>query len=307
MHRAWKIADERSETADWQRARAEEANNRMQRLLYVSEMKVAADALRREDIPSAAELLNHHQPKTGEENLPGFEWYYMNRLIELPSHASISCPDGIFCVQPSPDGSLLAAACGDGNIYIFDAQTGQEVRTIPTGAESANYVCWTSDQTEVATADSSGRIQTWNVSDGMQVRSIDAHDGEVYCLHYLPDDTAIVSSGDDEMIYLWDRATGNKLRTFAGHERDPEQLAVSPDGRYVVSASSDRTLRLWDLQNQQEEPVIWNLNDSRVMCVAYSQDGRHIAACTVHGGVFWSIQKPWTSVSWAANPMEWSR
>ncbi|QDU46345.1 Serine/threonine-protein kinase PknB [Symmachiella dynata] len=286
MHRAWKIADERSETADLQRERAEQANNRMQRLLYVSEMKVAADALRREDIPSAVDLLNNHHPAKSEEDLPGFEWYYMNRLVELPSHASISCPAGVFCVQPSPDGLLLAAACGDGNIYIFDTQTGQEVRTIPTGAESANYVCWTSDQAEIATADSSGRIQSWNVSDGMQVQSIDAHDGEVYCLHYLPDDAAIVSSGDDEMIYLWDRTTGKKLGEFAGHERDPEQLAVSPDGRYVASASSDRTLRLWDLQNQQEKPFVWDLKDSRVLCVAYSQDGRHIAACTVHGGVF---------------------
>ncbi|TWU14355.1 Serine/threonine-protein kinase PknB [Symmachiella macrocystis] len=286
MHHAWKVADERSETADWQRERAEHANSRIRRLLYVSEMKVAADALRREDIPSAVQLLNHHLPIHGMEDLRGFEWHYMNRLVELPSHATMSCPDGIFCVQPSPDGSLLAAACGDGNIYIFDVQTGKAVRTISTGAESANYVCWTSDQTEVATADANGRIQTWNVSDGMQVQSTDAHDGEVYCLHYLPGDATLVSSGSDEMIYSWDRATGKKIGEFAGHERDAEQLAVSPDGRYVASASSDGTLRLWDLQNQEEPPIIWDFHDSRVLCVAYSQDGRHIAAGTVHGGVF---------------------
>jgi len=284
MHRARDIAVDRSIIAEEQRIRAEAANSRVQRLLYVSGMKVASDALRRGDIASAANLLAPHRPHGDSEDFRGFEWYYMNRIVELPSHATMECPDEVFCVQPSPDGTLLAAVCGDGNIYIFDAKTGKSVRTISTESQSANFACWSWDQTEITTADANGWLKIWNVSDGTEDRSIAAHEGEAFCVRYLPNDATLISSGEDEMIYLWDRATGKKIGTLAGHERDPENIAVSPDGRYLASSSSDGTLRLWDLETQEEEGF-WDLKDSRVLCVAYSNDGRHIAAGTVHGGV----------------------
>ncbi len=285
MARAWQLAEERSETAEWQRNRAEAANARAERLLYVSDMKVASDALRRDDIPLAGQLLDRHRPRTRDQDLRGFEWRYMHRLVDVPSHAELTCPDVIFCVNPSPDGRLLAAACDDGNIYIFDVPSRKMLRTIPTGAESANFVGWSSDQSEIATADGNGNLKTWDAADGSEKLSIPAHAGEAFCAHYTPNDGALISSGSDEMIYMWDRASGKKIRTFAGHERDAEQIAVSPDGRQFASASSDGTLRLWDVETGKELKK-WDLEDSRVLCAAFSADGRHIAAGTVHGGVF---------------------
>ena len=45
--------------------------------LYVTEMNLAHQALKQGHIAKVLELLDHHRPIVGEEDLRGFEWYYL--------------------------------------------------------------------------------------------------------------------------------------------------------------------------------------------------------------------------------------
>jgi WD40 repeat protein len=69
------------------------------------------------------------------------------------------------------------------------------------------------------------------------------------------------------------------VRRFVGHTGDAHWVAYSRDGRYAVSGSGwpipDFTIRLWDVSTGKQIRQ-FNSADGRVLCVAFSPDGRRI-------------------------------
>jgi WD40 repeat protein/tRNA A-37 threonylcarbamoyl transferase component Bud32 len=70
-----------------------------------------------------------------------------------------------------------------------------------------------------------------------------------------------------------------EVRRFLGHTGDAHYVAYSRDGRYAVSGSGwpipDFTIRLWDVSTGKQIRQ-FNSADGRVLCVAFSPDGRRI-------------------------------
>ena len=96
-------------TWQWRRARGEA--NEKRRLLYISEMNVAQQAWEEATIPRLRELLDRHIPKTGQEDLRSFEWYYSWRQASTSSRARrIKLSDGACRIAFSPNGDKLAVA-----------------------------------------------------------------------------------------------------------------------------------------------------------------------------------------------------
>jgi WD40 repeat protein len=63
-------------------------------------------------------------------------------------------------------------------------------------------------------------------------------------------------------------------------------MAFSPDGQRLVSGSSDASVRLWDVESGQELLSLPGVVHG-VEHVAFSQDGRRIAASTGDRVQFW--------------------
>src|SRR4051794_8217130 len=111
----------------------------LQRTLYAAHMNLAQHAWEAGGTDRVQELLEQHRPKPSETDHRGFEWYYLFRLCHAELLTLKGHTDGVHGIAYSPDGNRLASASSDisgqpGELKVWDAQTGQELRTLKGGS-----------------------------------------------------------------------------------------------------------------------------------------------------------------------------
>src|SRR6059058_3037402 len=80
----------------------------------------------------------------------------------------------IFCLAFSPDGKLLASACKDKTIGLWNAGTGDEVRKLKGHAADVLRVTFAPDGKHLASASADGTIRIWDPNRDEAVRTIKA-------------------------------------------------------------------------------------------------------------------------------------
>jgi WD40 repeat protein len=217
--------------------------------LYYHQIALAERELRRKIGSRADELLDQCL-----ERLRGWEWHYLKRLpyAHFPPLSVGDKEDDPFVtgVAFSPDGMQLAAGDLNGNVTVWDAQTGQERHKL-TG-------------------------------DPEVVRSLAV--SPVRSLAFSPDGKYLAAGGHSNIVTIWDLSTGQRLPGFSGHANWVVALVFSPDSRHLVSASRDRTVRVWDVSSRQE--VVAFREHKREMAyggLAFSADGRHVTSVSSDG------------------------
>ena len=108
---------------------AEKAREEARKGLYRSQVLIAHQSITQgESFEQAARLLNEWRPKSGEDDLRGWEWHYLNSL-RSPTEDFISTGS----VQQSaadwsPTDNLLAFGTFDASIVIYDVAKRREIR-----------------------------------------------------------------------------------------------------------------------------------------------------------------------------------
>ena len=186
----------------------------------------------------------------------------------------------------SPDGRWLASAGGSydplkpGEARLWDAETGEEIRTFVVPAADVFGVAVSPDGRWLAAGCSDGLVRTWDIRrPASKARELPGHIGQVERVVFLPDGR-LASAGGTEVgsgeVRIWDLSTGGGL-DLRGHTGPVWGLASSPDGRRLVTASQDRTIKLWDTATGEEVFTLRG-HTAGVICVAFSPDGRRIAS-----------------------------
>ena len=102
------------------------------------------------------------------------------------------------------------------------------------------------------------------------------HTGEVYTVSLSPDGKTVATATNRE-ARVWDLATGVEIACFRGHPVNLYGLAFTPDSRHVASAGG-MLLKIWDARTGQETRTYRGLANHFFFRIAFSPDGKRLAA-----------------------------
>ena len=155
----------------------------------------------------------------------------------------------IYSATFSPDGCRIVSASRDKTVRIWNAATGECIRTLEGHTWYVNSASFSPDGHRIVSASEDNTVRIWNAATGECIRTLEGHTGDVNSAAFSPDGSRIVSASSDKTVRIWDAATGDCLRTLEGHTDWVYSASFSPDGRRIVSASWDETVSIWDISD----------------------------------------------------------
>ena len=192
----------------------------------------------------------------------------------------------VYAVAFSPDGHLLASGLEDAGTQLWDAATGERLRTLHPDATfwtemtgPVHAVAFSPDGRLLASASEDRTVRLWELAAGQHERTLTGHARGIWGVAFSPDGRLLASASEDRTVRLWELAAGQHERTLTGHARGIWGVAFSPDGRLLASASEDKTVRLWDPATGQHERTLAG-HAGPVRSVAFSPDGRLLASAS---------------------------
>ena len=110
---------------------AEAERQKSRRLLYASDIYVAQQTLKLNNVGNARRLLDRNRPRPGEEDLRGWEWRYLWQLIRSSALVTLTNrPTRGTSVSFSPDGTRLAVSWNGGRVDLWDVPGRRWVRAL---------------------------------------------------------------------------------------------------------------------------------------------------------------------------------
>jgi WD40 repeat protein len=181
----------------------------------------------------------------------------------------------------SSDGKLLAVPSAS-DIVLFDARTGDFLRTLRGHSGRVVMVAFSADSKRLAsvTGEGEAQIKFWDPTTGRETLAITPPAGHGrLCLALSPDGKRIATGGDDSTVRVWDAFSGKKVVVLQGHTGYLHHVAFSPDGKRIASSGLDRTVKVWDAEEGQEVRTLRG-HTAWVGQVAFSPDGKWLASGT---------------------------
>ncbi|KAG2742146.1 WD40 repeat-like protein [Suillus brevipes Sb2] len=185
-------------------------------------------------------------------------------------------------IAVSPDGLMVAGACGDGRVRLWNIKEGSLVGQ-PWEGNNDQVRCrcldWSPNGAEVAGGSEDGTIRRWNTSTGRQIALPIRGSGEwIWTIKYSPQGDKFATGGNDDRILVWSKG-GELLIEIKGHDGGVTSLCWSKDGAYIFSGSFDGTIRKWQSVDGKELVVIRG-HTNHVTSLCLFPDGSHLVSAS---------------------------
>jgi WD40 repeat protein len=109
----------------------------------------------------------------------------------------------------SPDGSLLVGPADSHTLSVWDAESGEVVRSIDTKEPGVRDAAFSPDGRRLASAEFDAKVKVWDAETGQELLTLGGHKTWVWKIHFSPDGQRIVSCSRDRTLRIWD---GRPLR-----------------------------------------------------------------------------------------------
>jgi WD40 repeat protein/tRNA A-37 threonylcarbamoyl transferase component Bud32 len=275
-------AQKQKASADESRERAETAEARSRRYLYVTHMNLAERALREGHDRRLRDLLAEQVPAAGGEDLRGFEWYHLYNLAHRQLRQYSASKDAIHAVAVSPDAVLLAVGGEDAAVRLWDVETGKLLQTLKAHTGTVTGLAFSPDGRSLYSGGNDGLVIAWDCRTGKEVRRMDrtAAGGGRLALALSADGKLLAAGREFFMaggVPIWETATG-KLKSLVKAVPLVYGLAFHPDGKRLAVATLG--IQIFDIREGKEVRNLRTDRPDRLHGVCFSPDGNSVAAAS---------------------------
>lgn len=216
-----------------------------------------------------------------------------------------------------PDGNILATGSLQGNLKLWDVETGQCLQIIPAHQQPIWAIAFSPDGRWLASGGQDQTVKLWDWQ-AETCRHTWPDQGWVMAIAFSPKPNHfLASAGAEGLIRIWDLDTGECHRILQGHQRRVWSIAFNYDG-ILASGGDDQQVKVWEVKTGRSlktlqgctealwsialnpdgvtlasggdsgQVHLWNLNSyqrfqiltehrDRIQCVVFSPDGQWLA------------------------------
>jgi WD40 repeat protein len=200
----------------------------------------------------------------------------------------------VWSLAVSSDSKIVAS--GSGDIRLWDAATGRELRNIDTGGFLVRALAFHPTNGTIIAATKQRVLRAWKVDNGEPAGEPVKFDSEVMALAVRPDGRQLAGASSDETVMLWDLPSDRDARwlpskpsrQLTGHHTRVWAVTYSPDGRWLASGS-EHGVMLSDSDNGARLATLRG-PDGQVRSLSFSADGELLAAASyMRPAVVWNL------------------
>ena len=198
-----------------------------------------------------------------------------SKVLRIPVFIYRGHNNQVQAVAWSHNGTRIASGSFDTTVQIWDAATGNPLRTYSGHGAQVRSVKWSRDDTRIASSDDNWQVHVWEAATGKLITKYTRHTGYVSQVDWSPDSKKIVSASGDMTVQIWDANIGKHILTYTGHPDIVRAVAWSHHSDRIVSGCDNTEVHVWDAttakhllsysgHNGQLSGLAWSLDDARI-------------------------------------------
>ncbi len=189
-----------------------------------------------------------------------------------PETLGVSGDSGIYRIDISPDGKIVAAAGQDMLVSLWQAESTSSVLWHTAPVNSMQVL---TPGAVLASMDSQGNFFRWDYGQRRKLSQLSFSPASKLSRSAISFDGRRAAAGDTKgIITLWDTLKGQALAQRESHSGKIDSLAFSPDGQLLAVGHETGRVTVWDTTTMNEPRVLTDAQPSAVQALIFSPDGK---------------------------------
>jgi WD40 repeat protein len=156
----------------------------------------------------------------------------------------------------APDGSTLALGDNLGQLYLWNAVTGEVQNNFQAHTDAIYALAFSPDSSTLATGGGDNLVKIWDNTTFEPIAEFADHTNWILDLAFRSDGLLLASASADTNIRFWNMQTLQGIGGLIGHTNGVRSIMFTSDGQRLISADQGGTIIITDLTNRENDFTI---------------------------------------------------